>query len=200
MGWAHASGWAQLQGTRHSISCVLPAHNHLSVMRDLLPLLSDRLTECGYPWEVIVVDAASTDGTEGVLSAWCELPGYRLIAIEDSVGRAGAIVIGLEAARGDAVVLLDAITDHPLSLIGEMVRQWEDGATVVYAQRGGGADAVAAGVAGANANAAPGTSVLRTPGHGPFGSPHAQAAALPVADDRGDLMLLDRAVVRDLLR
>lgn len=182
VGWAHVSGWAQLHGTRRSLSCVIPARDQLPTLRELLPPLSDLLTECGYPWELIVVDVASRDGTERVLSAWCELPGYRLIALDEDVGRAGAIVTGFEAARGDAVILLDAALEHPLSIVGDMVQHWEAGETVVVAAH----------------DTRSGDSVL----HLPSPSRHGQSpmAGLRLADGASDLVLLDRRVVLDLLR
>ena len=61
--WAHASGWAQLSGARQTVSCVLPCRDKAHTLAKLLPILSDTLTECGYPWEVIVVDCGSRDGT-----------------------------------------------------------------------------------------------------------------------------------------
>jgi polyisoprenyl-phosphate glycosyltransferase len=183
-GWAHASGWAQLYGTRRSVSCVVPVRNQLPVLRTLLPVLSDLLTECGYPWEVIVVDSASADGTETVLRAWCELPGYRLLALDDHVGRATAIMLGLEAARGDAVILLDAQAPHPLTMVHEMVQRWEAGATVIYAAR----------------DPYSGDSVLRVPGHARSLQDPSPLAGVRLADDSTDLVLLDKLMVRELLR
>ena len=60
--WAHASGWAQLSGSRQTVSCVLPCRDKARTLSMLLPILSDTLTECGYPWEVIVIDCGSIDG------------------------------------------------------------------------------------------------------------------------------------------
>ena len=182
-GWAHASGWAQLYGTRRSVSCVLPVHDELQVLRAVLPQLSDLLTECGYPWEVIVVDSASSDGTETVLRAWCELPGYRLLALDDDVGRAASIVLGFEAARGDAVILLDAQTPHPLSMIHEMVQRWEAGAPVIFAARD-----------------ASGDSELRVPGQGRSLNDPSALSGLRLADDKTDLVLLDKVLAHELLR
>jgi glycosyltransferase involved in cell wall biosynthesis len=183
-GWAHASGWAQLYGTRRSVSCVIPVHNHLPQLRALLPVLSDLLTECGYPWETIIVDSGSSDGTEHVLRAWCELPGYRLLVIDDDVGRASSIVLGLEAARGDGVILLDAEAAHPLTMISEMVQRWEAGAPAIYAA----------------VDASNGDSELRVPGQGRAAQDASGFVGLRLADDRGDLVLLDKTLVRELLR
>lgn len=179
--WAHVSGWAQLNGVRRCLSCVVPAYNDLAALRALLPALSDRLTECGYPWEIIVVDRASGDSTERVLRAWCDLPGFRLIALDDPLDRASALVLGLEAARGDAVILIDAHTDERLSALNEMVLRWESGKQVVYAA----------------ADPHTGDCVVRSPRALPGAD---RNAGLNMNGDAAELVLLDRKIVKDLMR
>jgi glycosyltransferase involved in cell wall biosynthesis len=135
--WAHASGWAQLSGARQTVSCVLPCENHARTLSKLLPILSDTLTECGYPWELIVVDAGSTDGTNGLMQAWCELPGFRYLPLGGPASLGSSVEAGILAARGDAVVLLDPALRHSPELIPQMILQWESDARLVYAQQAG---------------------------------------------------------------
>jgi glycosyltransferase involved in cell wall biosynthesis len=175
------SGWAQLNGKRRCISCIVPARNELAALRTLLPALSDRLTECGYPWEIIVVDRASADATESVLRAWCDLPGFRLIALDDPFDRASALVLGLEAARGDAVILLDANTDDRLSALNEVILRWESGRQVIYA----------------TADPHTGDTVVRSPRALPGAD---RTSELGMNGDTAELVLLDREVVRGLMR
>ena len=181
VGWAHVSGWAQLDnGRRRSLSCVVPVRNALPSLRGLLPALSDTLTECGYPWEIIVVDRCSDDGTEEAIAPWCQLPGYRLlIALDESVDRSAAIALGLGAARGDAAVLIDA-NCRQTTVLHEMVARWDDGNPVVLATLG--------------ATAAD-TAVL---------APTSLSDALGIADghaaDTERLLLMDRTVLDELLR
>ncbi|HOY34737.1 glycosyltransferase [Piscinibacter sp.] len=132
--WAHASGWAQLSGARQTVSCVLPCENSARTLSKLLPILSDTLTECGYPWELIVVDAGSTDGTDGLMQAWCELPGFRFLSLGRPASLADGFEAGILASRGDAVVLLDPALHHSPELIPQMILQWESDARLVYAQ------------------------------------------------------------------
>ncbi len=160
---------------------MIPLRNQLPALRSVLPALSDVLTECGFPWEVIVVDCASSDGTERVFRSWCELPGYRLIALDDVHDRAGATVLGLEAARGDAVILMDTCAAHPLSMLQEMVMRWENGALALHATR----------------NVHTGESIVRAAHDGNGSFDH---TGLEPADGDANLVLLDRTVVRDLLR
>ncbi|TXC65220.1 glycosyltransferase [Piscinibacter aquaticus] len=122
--WAHASGWAQLSGSRQTVSCVLPCRDKARTLAMLLPILSDTLTECGYPWEVIVVDCGSVDGTDSLMSSWGELPGFRHLPMDGSARLESAFEAGILAARGDAVILLDPALPHSPELIPAMLQQW----------------------------------------------------------------------------
>lgn len=133
--WAHASGWMQLSGSKQTLSCVLPCHNHAHILSKLLPILSDSLTECGYPWELIAVDRGSRDGTAQLLAAWTELPGFRRLVLDDTATEEDGYAAGLMAARGDAVILFDPQVVHSPELLPQMVLLWEAGAMLVHARR-----------------------------------------------------------------
>jgi glycosyltransferase involved in cell wall biosynthesis len=133
--WAHASGWAQLSGARQTVSCVLPCRDRARTLSKLLPILSDTLTECGYPWELIVVDCGSRDGTDSLMTSWGELPGFRYLSMDGPVRLEAAFEAGILAARGDAVILLDPALPHTPELIPNMIMQWESDARLVYATR-----------------------------------------------------------------
>lgn len=132
--WAHASGWAQLTGARQTISCVLPCRDKARTLAKLLPILSDTLTECGYPWELIVVDCGSHDGTDTLMTSWGELPGFRYLSMDGPARLEAAFEAGILAARGDAVILLDPSLPHTPELIPQMIAQWEGDARLVYAE------------------------------------------------------------------
>lgn len=134
--WAHASGWAQLSGSRQTVSCVLPSRDNARTLARLLPIVSDTLTECGYPWELIVADCGSTDGTDALMQAWTELPGFRMVALGAATRPAEAVEAGILASRGDAVILLDPALPHSPELIPQMILQWEGDARLVYARHG----------------------------------------------------------------
>jgi glycosyltransferase involved in cell wall biosynthesis len=133
--WAHASGWAQISGTRRTVSCVLTCSNQASTLAGLLPFLSDTLTECGYPWEVIVVDIASIDRTRAQLEKWTALPGFQTLELRAGAASGNALASGLHRARGDAVIVLDAVLLHDPGLIPRMIMKWEDQARIVFARR-----------------------------------------------------------------
>ncbi len=119
-----------------TLSCVIWSCNEASRLTQLLPQMSDLLTACGHPWEIVVIDAHSTDGTADLLRRWGAIPAVRSVTLQDPSG-ASALSAGLAAARGDAVIFLDANLQHKLALIPQMISHWEGGAEVVYALRQG---------------------------------------------------------------
>lgn len=131
--WAHSSGWVQLSGERRTLTCVVSCRDQARALSKLLPILSDTLTECGYPWELIAVNVGSTDGTAKLLAAWAELPGFRELSLSHDAAQAGAFSAGSAHARGDAVILVDASLHCDRVLIPRMVMRWESGARMVVA-------------------------------------------------------------------
>jgi glycosyltransferase involved in cell wall biosynthesis len=117
------------------MSCVVPCRNQALAVSRLLPLLSDMLTEAGYPWELIALDCDSTDGTDGLLSAWAQFAGFHWMRLPSNTNTAVQLAAGLSSARGDAVILADPLTPHFAPLIPSMILQWEAQALLVYAVR-----------------------------------------------------------------
>lgn len=178
--WAHVSAWMQLQTDRRTVSCVVVAHDDGHLLRELLPALSDLLTESAHPWEILVVDHGSGDHTEQLMTGWCELPGYRAMVVDAPLQHGSAVTLGLQAARGDAVVVIDARTAHPPLLVSQMLMRWELGHQLLYAVASDGHSDVQWPDTGARRCDAP--------------------AAVSLFTERGDLVLLDREIVREIMR
>jgi glycosyltransferase involved in cell wall biosynthesis len=118
-----------------SLTCVVPCRNEAQNLARLLPLLSEVLGACCSAWEVILVDDGSTDSTALVLASWARIPGFRALQLSRNFGKEAALTAGLQAAAGDAVVMMDADLQHPPELIATFLGHWRSGADVVYAVR-----------------------------------------------------------------
>jgi Glycosyl transferase family 2 len=129
--WAHASGWAQLSGLRRNVSCVVLGLAEPEGVAEIFDSLSDALTEAGYPWEILMVDVGASRPLSELLTAWSERPGFRRITLPPGTLAALALTHGLEKARGDAVLLMEARGADLAVPIPEMVSQWSDGVEIV---------------------------------------------------------------------
>lgn len=118
------------------ISLVLPCYNENAVLELTYSTLAAAAKSWGEPIEIILVDDGSSDNTweliEGLARRDTRVRGIKL---SRNFGHQAAVGAGLEAATGDAVVVLDADLQDPPSLINEMLQKWRQGYEVVYAQR-----------------------------------------------------------------
>jgi glycosyltransferase involved in cell wall biosynthesis len=118
------------------LSLVIPMYNE----EEAIPLLRKRVAEAiahvGSAVEVIVVDDGSTDRTLSLLLEWAkEVAGVKVLGLARNFGHQFAATAGLDYARGDAVVLMDADLQDPPEIIGEMVGKYCQGYDVIYGQR-----------------------------------------------------------------
>jgi cellulose synthase/poly-beta-1,6-N-acetylglucosamine synthase-like glycosyltransferase len=98
---------------RPFVSIVVPARNEQDVIADTVRCLSalDYRDRTGRPaFEIIVVDHRSTDRTPQVLDALRREFPFTVVrpSVEDGVGKAVALNVGLAAARGEAICVFDA--------------------------------------------------------------------------------------------
>ncbi|MFN8496785.1 MAG: glycosyltransferase family 2 protein [Anaerolineae bacterium] len=103
------------------VSVIIPNWNgkaHLPTCLDALR----RQTHA--PIETIVVDNASTDGSQALIAA--DYPEVRLIELASNQGFAGAVNRGIEAARGDIIALLNNDTEADPQWVAELVRALDD--------------------------------------------------------------------------
>jgi len=118
------------------LSLVVPLFNE----RPMLPIFFDRvlllLAKLNLRWEVVLVDDGSDDGSaQYIRSVIDRTPGVRLVKLSRNFGKEAAMTAGLEHARGDAVIVLDADLQDPPEQIPAMVECWQSGVDVVLMQR-----------------------------------------------------------------
>lgn len=118
------------------LSIVIPVYNE----EDVLPLLVQRLRpvaeQLDTAYEVIAVDDGSTDQSPAVLQRLHrEWPQLRIVRLRANSGHQAAISAGLDCARGNYVVTLDADLQDPPEVIPDMLHAAQRGADVVYGIR-----------------------------------------------------------------
>jgi glycosyltransferase involved in cell wall biosynthesis len=117
-------------------SIIAPIYNELENIPELHRRVSDVMNSTNEPWELILVDDGSTDGsTDAIRKLAQEDDCVRPVIFARNFGHQIAITAGWDYARGDAVVIIDADLQDPPELILEMAKKWKDGYEVVYAVR-----------------------------------------------------------------
>jgi dolichol-phosphate mannosyltransferase len=121
---------------RPVLSVVVPCFNEEKVLRETNSRLIAVLEGISQNFEIIYVDDGSTDSTPDLLREM-QLHESRVRAIRFSrnFGHQLAITAGLEHARGDAVVIIDADLQDPPEVIREFFQKWLDGNDVAYGVR-----------------------------------------------------------------
>lgn len=116
------------------ISVVAPMHNEEGTANEFHRRVCAALE--GMPFELVLVDDGSTDNTGEVLRGIAEGDQrVKVISLSRNFGHQTAITAGLDHARGDAVVMIDADLQDPPELIADMIDRWRGGADIVYAVR-----------------------------------------------------------------
>jgi glycosyltransferase involved in cell wall biosynthesis len=118
------------------LSVVVPCFNEEEVLRETNGRLFAVLEGISPNFEIVYVDDGSTDSTPDLLREM-QLHENRVRAIRFSrnFGHQVAITAGLEHARGDAVVIIDADLQDPPEVIREFFQKWLDGHDVAYGVR-----------------------------------------------------------------
>jgi dolichol-phosphate mannosyltransferase len=117
-------------------SLVVPIFNEEAVLPVLLRRLDQLLPQFDGPAEVIFVDDGSSDTSPIVLEARARVDArYRFLRLSRNFGQQVAMTCGMERARGQAVVIMDADLQDPPEIILDMIAKWREGFEIVYAQR-----------------------------------------------------------------
>jgi glycosyltransferase involved in cell wall biosynthesis len=122
------------EGVRYSL--ILPVFNEEAVLPLLLHRLDKLVASLDAPTEVIFVDDGSRDTSAIILEGMAkEKPHIRFIKLSRNFGHQIAITAGMDAASGDAIVVMDADLQDPPEVVGEMIARWKEGFEIVQARR-----------------------------------------------------------------
>jgi len=119
------------------ISIVVPAYNEELV----LPIFHSRIDSIiksieKYDWEIVFVNDGSRDSTQNIIDdiQSCDQR-ISSVNLSRNFGKEIAMTAGLEHARGDAIIVIDADLQDPPELIVDFISAWENGFDIAYARR-----------------------------------------------------------------
>jgi len=117
---------------RPALSVVIPVFNEAPSLGDLYDRLGQTLKETGQAYEIIFVDDGSQDGSVDILRALhAQDRAVRVVRFNRNYGQHAAVLAGMERARGDVVVTLDADLQNPPEEIPRLLARLEKGVDVV---------------------------------------------------------------------
>jgi dolichol-phosphate mannosyltransferase len=117
-------------------SIVAPIFNEKDNISELHRRVREVMNSTRKPWELILVDDGSTDGSTDMIRGLAKKDKHvRPVIFARNFGHQIAITAGWDYARGEAVVIIDADLQDPPELILEMAKKWQEGYEVVYAIR-----------------------------------------------------------------
>jgi len=121
---------------KRMLSLVIPVFNEQEVLKDSFARMDDAMQRTGYAYEIIYVNDGSRDHTLDQLRDLAkDHAQVKVLSFSRNFGHQLAVTCGMDAAKGDALIIIDVDLQDPPELIPEMVRMWEAGADIVYGKR-----------------------------------------------------------------
>ncbi|MEO6749327.1 MAG: glycosyltransferase family 2 protein [Casimicrobiaceae bacterium] len=118
------------------LSLVVPVHDEAANIDAFVARASAALDALALPWEIVFVDDGSRDASlVAMLTARERDPRIVVVELSRNFGKEIALTAGLDHARGDAVIPIDADLQHPPEVIDALVDGWRAGNDMVVAVR-----------------------------------------------------------------
>ncbi|MBP5658971.1 MAG: glycosyltransferase family 2 protein [Paludibacteraceae bacterium] len=118
------------------ITVLVPCYNEQQVLPLFLEKIQPLFADERYAWELLLIDDGSDDQTLSVMQqAHARDARINYIELSRNFGKESALLAGLDYVTGDAVVIMDADLQHPVSVIPDLLLKWEKGYDDVYARR-----------------------------------------------------------------
>jgi glycosyltransferase involved in cell wall biosynthesis len=181
---AHSPETAGPAEARPVLSIVLPAYNEAENLREVYVSFAKVLNSLNLPWELVIADDGSQDGT------WCEIVALhhadgrvKGVQLSRNFGHQYALFAGLSQAAGSAVISMDADLQHPPELIPTLVEQWRAGYKIVNTVR----------------MDSPTLSRFKRTTSALYYSVLSKLSGVPMRRGMSDCRLLDRQVLEELL-
>lgn len=175
---------AETRGDARLLSIVIPCYNEEEVIGETMKRIKLFCSELrDLDVELIFVDDGSRDRTRALLKGFAAGDDrIKLVCFARNFGHQIAVTAGIDAANGDAVVLIDADLQDPPEVMHEMIAKWREGYDVVYGTR----------------TERPGESAFKLATARGFYRLLNKLSEVPIPLDTGDFRLMSRNVVNTL--
>jgi glycosyltransferase involved in cell wall biosynthesis len=170
------------RSSKFSLSVVVPAYNESTNLIKFVETLRLTIAQITPLYEIIIINDGSRDNTDDIATQLALESGVRYLSFSRNFGKEAALSAGIDYARGDAVLLIDADFQHPMDKLAEMCALWQSGYDMVY------------GVIVDRGN----ESFMKRFGTRFFYSLMSAGTDVPIPQNAGDFRWLDRKVVNAL--
>ncbi len=109
------------------ISIVIPTYREAENLPHLVRAITEALAREPWPYELLVVDDDSQDGSVEICTELAESHPLRIVVRKGERGLATAVIRGIECSAGEIIVVMDADLSHPPATIPEMIRRLQSG-------------------------------------------------------------------------
>jgi dolichol-phosphate mannosyltransferase len=122
--------------TNPTYSIIAPVYNEEGNLHELYAQMKQTLNPTGETWELVLVNDGSRDRSAEIMrKLHRQDPRVKIVDFAKNFGHQLAVTAGLDYAKGDAVVIIDADLQDPPAVILQMIAKWKQGYEVVYAVR-----------------------------------------------------------------
>jgi glycosyltransferase involved in cell wall biosynthesis len=123
-------------GNNIEYSIIAPIYNEIGNISELYRRVKETMDKTGEPWEFLMVDDGSTDGSTDEIRRLAQADVHvKPVIFARNFGHQIAVTAGLDYSQGKAVVIIDSDLQDPPEVILDMITKWKEGFEVVYAQR-----------------------------------------------------------------
>ncbi|MDO4564976.1 MAG: glycosyltransferase family 2 protein [Clostridia bacterium] len=118
------------------LSLIIPVYYEEEVLEASFLRMDAAMRATGHPYEIIYVNDGSRDGTMKILRRLAkENKQVKVRSFSRNFGHQLAVTCGMDAAKGEALIIIDVDLQDPPELIPQMVERWKNGADIVYGKR-----------------------------------------------------------------
>ena len=115
-----------------AISIVLPAYNEAGNIAAAVHSIGNEMRALERSYEIVIVDDGSRDQTVAEAREMMDQYPVRVICLSRNFGKENAITAGLKSSRGQAVIIMDADLQEPISYLKTFLARWDEGYEMVF--------------------------------------------------------------------